>query len=400
MKSQESHYHRFLKFYAIALVVFALPLIADYLFIRNVGETMSFDEIVARQQAEHAIYGPAYSGVDFRYRLALIKNRRPDILIVGASRVMEYREEAFRSSFVNAGGAMNHMNEGLLFLKEAFKVHRPKVLIIGLESSWFIDEFAAPTVFDSHAADETSLTRDKLLDPLAQILKRKIRLRDFLKVISGHPVETKVFANTHYGLAAMADVRGSLPDGSALYTSVIGGIETPEAAGLLDIREHIRRGVKRYEWAAHTSRARWKIFEEIVALCKENHVKLVTFLNPYAPSARAAMAAMKPRYDYIDELNAALSARTDFEYYDFRDPKAIGSSECEFLDGHHPGNVACFRILSEIVRRNPSSALASEVREGFLRREIANYAGHALWPGRLLPRFQREADFLGLGCKK
>lgn len=400
MESEKKHFQQYLLTYFVALAFLGLPLALNALFIRNIGEIRSFSETAALQQKEDAIYGPAYSGVDMRYKLELIKLRQPEILVLGASRMMQYREEIFNVPFVNSAGSMNHLNEGLIFLKEVFKVHKPKVLVLGLEFFWFNDEFFQPAVFASHEADETRLTRDKLLDPLSQLIKKRLSAKDYVATLTGNTVKPQVFDNRSYGLAAMASAQGTLPDGSTLYTALYSGMTRSGDAKFTDTLARIHQGVGRFEYGAHMSSIRWKIFEDIVSLCKEHQVKLVTILSPFAPSISRAMSAMPEEYHFIAELNDTLKARHDFEYYDFRDATLFGSNDCEFIDGFHPGHVTCFRLIRELLRRNPNSVLAASTRSSFLDDQIRKYSGHALWLGRLKPRFSQEADFLELGCKK
>ncbi len=132
----------FLQRFVIILILFSIPFALNMLFIVGAGENLSFGRITRIQQESGAIYGTAFNQNTFLYKLELAKLIRPRLVVLGSSRVMTFRQEAFSVPFVNLGGAMNHLNEGRMFLRELVKFHRPEVVVIGLDMWWFNDEFS------------------------------------------------------------------------------------------------------------------------------------------------------------------------------------------------------------------------------------------------------------------
>ena len=84
-------------------------------FLHSNFESNEYSQIVNRQQANNSIYGTALNSNTFYYKLELIKQVKPKIISLGSSRVMQFRKDGFKTSFSNAGGAMNHLNEGAFF---------------------------------------------------------------------------------------------------------------------------------------------------------------------------------------------------------------------------------------------------------------------------------------------
>ena len=64
--------------------------------------------------------------------MELIKQVKPEIIALGSSRVMQFREDSFNKKFVNAGGAMNSLSE-FNFFEKMYEFHNPKYIILGLD---------------------------------------------------------------------------------------------------------------------------------------------------------------------------------------------------------------------------------------------------------------------------
>jgi hypothetical protein len=99
----------------------------------------------------------------------------------------------------------------------------------------------------------------------------------------------------------------------------------------------------------------------------------------------------------LDQMNERL-AGIGHPVFNFHDPTALGSSECEFLDGFHGGRVTYLRMLAAILRSEQTN-LVSYVDAGEIDRLIADNAGHAMLKENMQPG-EPETDFLELGCKK
>jgi hypothetical protein len=55
-----------------------------------------------------ALYGRLLLGQDFIYKLLMAKKQNANIVAIGLLRVMQFRQEFFKASFYNAGGAFPH----------------------------------------------------------------------------------------------------------------------------------------------------------------------------------------------------------------------------------------------------------------------------------------------------
>ena len=73
----------------------------------------------------------------YRYKLMLHDLRKGSVLVLGSSRVMKFREYAFNTAFVNAGGVANSLGKARAMLELLIGTHRPKVVLLGLDYWWF-----------------------------------------------------------------------------------------------------------------------------------------------------------------------------------------------------------------------------------------------------------------------
>jgi hypothetical protein len=146
------------------------------------------------------------------------------------------------------------------------------------------------------------------------------------------------------------------------------------------------------------SEAAWESLQHIAATLRSEGVE-VRFVMP--PIAGAVLRAMRAGggTSLLETLRDRLSSG-DYAFYDFTDGTALGSPDCEFVDGLHGGFVTYLRMLRTMapdLESVPSlRGLVQPVAE--LDRLIATNSGRATlrdqaWSGT-------EIDFLGLGCRK
>ena len=78
------------------------------LIMWRVYEFSNVDRIVKDQASSHGIYASSLDHNAMSYKLTLVEFRKPDIVAIGSSRAMQFREDSFRDDvvFVNAGGPL------------------------------------------------------------------------------------------------------------------------------------------------------------------------------------------------------------------------------------------------------------------------------------------------------
>jgi hypothetical protein len=127
-----------------------------------------------------------------------------------------------------------------------------------------------------------------------------------------------------------------------------------------------------------------------------NDIEVILFFPPLATASNQMMQRLSEKYAYIPRLKKALHD-AGYRYYDYTDAGIIGSSDCEFIDGFHGGDVTYLRILKDLTEKEVS--LAKYINKAFLNKNIVQYKGLSFMPDAQIVT-ANEIDFLELGCTK
>jgi hypothetical protein len=397
-------FSKFLRRYVVLLAIPGLIVAANILVVYRGGELTAYKDIVKRQGETQALFGAAFNQNAFGYKLAMVREVAPEVVALGSSRVMLFRKEDFTSSFVSAGGAGNFLNEIHDFIVQMSAFHKPKLLILGLDFWWFNPLYPEPTNYDYHLGTGTALDFDKLTKPFSYMFDRRMPPREYLRLLFSGGKKNPHNGFENYGLRAAVWCNGFRGDGSHLYGESAFGLN-PNFFDkkFLDTLAGVDMGTGYFLHGPGLAPQRAEELRGILALCREQGIRVIVFLPPLAAPVYRAVLARGDDYAHFRELRARLpeiAAAYGAEAYDFTEVAEFGSSDCEFLDGYHGGDVAYARILAAILARNPASALAAYADAGKLRDNIERYAGRAVMntPEELYRT--REVDFLELGCPK
>ncbi len=139
-------------------------------------------------------------------------------------------------------------------------------------------------------------------------------------------------------------------------------------------------------------------FLQLVQKLRSADIEVIVMLPPFAASVADALEQGGNRYGIFDDLKGRMRS-AGIPFFDATDPRTVGSADCEFQDGVHPGDVTMARLLLALDRERQRAGLAPIGNTAVLRRIVRQYAGLTMAPD---PRVTavREGDFLGLGCKK
>ena len=199
--------------FIITFFLVSIPSFFVYKILLKAKEDLSLQETTKFQLEKNAIYN--YLNLDmFQYKLELIKNIKPKIVAIGSSRVMQFREESFNTSFITTGGAANYLNEGLLFLKEMTKHHKPEIIILGLDFWWFNEKFYQPKIFDQQEKKEIDI-KSKINQTLSMVIKGEIGFDIFEYILKD---TNDITSYKNIGLRSLKYSNGFRKDGSYQYT--------------------------------------------------------------------------------------------------------------------------------------------------------------------------------------
>ncbi len=86
--------------------------------------------------------------------------------------------------------------------------------------------------------------------------------------------------------------------------------------------------------------------------------------------------------------------------FDFLESQSLQTSDCEFADGLHAGDITYQRMLLRMADADPPGRLASMLRRTDIAANIRSFAGSAVTPTLADGYRYPEVDFLDIGCRK
>jgi hypothetical protein len=366
------------------------------LFLWRAGEFASLPEIVTRQLATAAIYGSALHEDGFAYKLELAARAKPEIIVLGSSRVLQFRQQSFSAKFINAGRGMITPAEGQAFMRALLPRHRPKIVIIGADFWWFNPNWPYP----NRQPRNTSMDLANVHLMQNWLWQSKISIVDLWRVGVLGDFRNQLTRHANIGIAAIKRGNGYRPDGSRDYGLRYSGNDpTFDDQAFANTLSRIERADAQFAYGKSGDGERFRQIDLLLRFLTAEGITPVIVLPPLARRVLDKMASRGEDFGYFADLRE-YTATLKSEAYDFTEPESLGADDCEFVDGFHGGEVVYQRIIANIIAQNPNSALAPYVDTGALNRSIRNAHGHALSRQSAGQYALAETDFLRLGCRK
>lgn len=388
--------------YLFKIVLFLLPgvgvLLLNYVFLLKTGELLSLRQLAKQQQerADLCIYGTAVHDDTFYYKIEEYAERKPDVVVLGSSRVMQFRQSFFRNPFFNFGGSMSNINQGQHLLPLMMARHQPKLVLIGMDFWWFNDRFAPVKYQDHPLPPKQRLRLEYLFDPISFLFQGKISVGRFVDVLLQSPDQSAQGLCT-IGIGANVTGTGYGPDGSYYYGVMLTGGKPEDAdTACTSTLRRVEQGNNRFEYADHVNAEHFAHFTEFVGTIQAQNIPVILFFPPLAPTVHEAVKRKQDRYGYFAELRTLLS-QAGLKFYDFEDPSTVQTNNCEFVDGFHGGDTTTARVLLALSRKDPK--VRQFVDMNALQEMILENRGRAFIADLRAMR-EKEADFLKIGCQK
>jgi hypothetical protein len=317
----------------VFVVFLAFGMSSIIVMIRSDG-FVSIEEIVSKQQTSTAIFNSPLSSL-YKYKITLHKERAAKIVAIGSSRSFQFREKAFSESFTNLGGVISDLGYSEFFVRKLIEVHKPEIII------WAIDY---QDFFDNPLGKRPWRTEDdnNVFSPLGFAVTGAFDWKTYWKLMfNGEVFEN--FPIELMGLSAKALGDGFDYDGSMSHFG-----QKYDFLGKGDInytssRENLRRGI--LETSMQGERARtvqpWALesFKSLLDYAASENVIVIPVLVPSSPAVLEIMDERPEAFRRkLDQLREQLPRYSPY-FADFVDPREYGSSECEFLDAYHGGEV-------------------------------------------------------------
>jgi hypothetical protein len=345
------------KRFILRLTAFILPFATVSLlaFIQAflIGESAPFRLVLQWQQASEIplAYQPAWSrGQFFDYKLTAIAATKPELLMLGSSRVTFHRA-AFASkapnAFYNAGIPNMSIGEISRFFETIVtEGHLPQVLILALD---YPDYNAERGDFRRRVSN---IVFPGMMDDFVWFYSGARRLgQQWLSDFgTSFPPQTEDYRLL--GLQSFAQNEGFLWDGSRF---VAGRSEETFAQNLVNDMETFANRESYFRAGSSVDGDSIAALEHLLAFAKAKGIAVIGYLPPYRPSVWEQMEESGD-YPYMAIAREAIIEAfevQDFAFYDFTDPASVGGSENEMTDTWHGMDLLSLRIYREFLRLHP-----------------------------------------------
>jgi hypothetical protein len=361
-----------MKQFIIKTILFSLPLLLVVIFpaaVLLVGkEDMSMQKVAELQIADPGtLFGFAYNELSFiPYKELLVQQRKPQVIALGTSRTMQFREAFFNASstFVNAGGAGKSLGDIKLFIDGLPKDSTTSLLIIGLDQEML---FSSPYLYESRVEERGPLFFIRLFGTHV----RRIYLDYLTHKYSLSELTTASQETKNIGLSALIYGNGFRYDGSYEY-----GEQKKEVRRLERVASQIDAQVEKLKESTEGVVGtipvdNLEMLEEIAQMAKEKKLQLVVFLPPY-PTKINNVIENKFLYTSI----SLILKKYDAALFDFSSIASFGGKDSEFVDAIHGTDLMYAKMSLYMANHFP--VLAHYFDLGALRKMIQQASGDFL----------------------
>lgn len=333
------------------VIVLILPIILMvmvrfpfYIVATRCGEFKTIqDNIAVQRENREILIGLGYNEQTRYYKLVNANYYKADILALGTSRVMQFKEVFFEKDFYNCGGAVaGNYNEYVNFLKNL--EYKPECILLGLDTWVFNDAWNQSCADYSNFGKIEEIYRSKrvmLESIMSDWMKRKWNFNS----LKDYP--------DNIGFNGRIKDSGFMYDGSYYEGYRCRHPEEQEDYLFADTFDRIETGTGRFEWGDYIDQDTLVQLENLLSYCAENDIEVVGFITPFAPTVYETMRD-SGNYGYLTQIEAACKELFDeynFEVHNYMDGSCLNVTDDYFLDGFHGSEIVYGYILEDMVSK-------------------------------------------------
>jgi hypothetical protein len=330
-------------------ILLIVPGFLTFVLWRTHENFYKIDKLVAGK--EKYLIGYTYNEKNYGYLkwAFLNSNEKKSVWTLGASRVLQFRNKMFDSSFYNAGYTIVSINDFRPFLKSIPEIKYPKYLILGLDHMMF-----------NAACDSLTTTAPvKLWQTSFRRFPKPIIYQLALKDLFAGKFKFSTFKNDNaihkIGLNAVNNNTGFRNDGSMFYGSQIVKLmnndPTARDYNFSNTLDRIKQGNRRFEYGKSFNDKALIELDELLKFCSLHQIEVIGFLPPFADKVYNSMIE-SGHYPYLEEIFRKIKPffeKYKYEVYDFSKVSLCNSNDQETIDGMHGGELTYQKLLIKIL---------------------------------------------------
>jgi len=342
---------RFFRSLLSFLLPYALVGITATALLQATGELISVDTVARMQMLGLPfIYQSRLSDHTYRLKVTAARARQPDVVVLGPSRMLQWRSAMFRPySFYNAGQVANTQADFRRFLDDVG--YAPKIVLFSLEFFTLHPEWDA--IFRNRSYVDRggfgSGEQATILRGLWPLIRQDPRL------LVRWPREP-VYGLRAFGLRAVETGAGLRPDGSFHYGGIIAGWRGQGNDSVEETLSRVRVGAPPFPSADHLDVDQMREVERFARLARERGIRLICITPPHAAEVVEALDR-SPLHGNWRQFQSAATAdwirAQGMLYFNFTRLESFAGRREEFVDPFHPSEPASVRMLLAM-RRDPT----------------------------------------------
>lgn len=338
------------------ILIFSIPIILVFLppviVLKGSGENYTEINSIIDKNDKYLI-GYAYNENNYSYLKWTTINKKPkyQIIALGSSRVLQFRDSMFNSSFYNAGYTVSRIADYIAFLQSIPQEKYPKYLILGLDQ-WMFNEN-----WDNGIGKTTTNYWSNSFSKFPKMNTYFSVYKDLFKGKYGF----NIFNNTSkikIGLNAIINNKGFRNDGSIYYgTQIYKLINNDNSANDFEFNDTYNRiedGNRRFQYGDKVNQIAVDKLSQLLSFCKGNNINVIGFIAPFANSVYEKMNKSN-NYNYLNNLSKELIPifnKYDYEFYNYPSVKQLNLTDKNNIDGFHGGEVVYSNILIDMLKNN------------------------------------------------
>lgn len=332
------------------IVIFCIPFIifiAPFLMVGIYSlELLNIDYAIKiqRKSDDEKLLGMAYNEQSAYLKIKNINYYSPQISTLGSSRVLQFKDEFFETSFYNGGRGVASIADWEKFIDNINAEALPDILIIGLDSWEFNPNW------EGLLANSEDLSKPIKISIFERLENEMKDYRDnkwsFKEIINN---------NGNLGFNGIFKNSGFLKDGSYYYGNIYKNPESTLDYQFRDTYGRIEHGILRFEYSDTIEQETLDYLEHFLLLCSEKDIEIIGFIPPFAPSVYQKMKSYGNQYGYLDKIGdecQLIFNQYGYEFYDYTDISNLDCDDSFFIDGFHGSEVAYLRILLDMLNQN------------------------------------------------
>lgn len=328
-------------------------------------------------QPQTILFGQAYSNYSSELRFKEVVARKPHVITLGNSHVGQFRSAFFRdpSVFFNTTGTAVALSDYVNFV-EQLSDKTLEIILANMEQNMF-----NPTNAKNNPVRRPNPfpLRSSFYDPFFESLFRNGGWwKTYADYFSGKFTLSDIFTKQRgpvlaIGLRALADNAGVTNDGSDYAGDIIHNIRNQQKIlpAINAIATNPFNDNFNLLYGNDISSDALLELREFLELAKKNGIFVIGFSPPIAHEVYLALKKQNAyAFTNLAPALALIYKEYGFDYYDFSDITAFGSSDAEMVEVQHGGEKMYLRMFLRMAEHTPSLGQLADIP--YLEKKLAN----------------------------